>query len=326
MHKILLKLLILSIMGLCSFNAHAVDEPDFDYPQQVSKDALAQLKKAQKSGDGQMMVDALVRYSIAKSKISEETMDTIITQIEDVKKKERRADYKALLNFLEASVFRSYGNSYGIRDRKNAVDEEASGDYTEWDKAQFDTKVSELIHAALADEASLKQCPIGNYSKLFVDGNEMGAVYVPTLFQALCIHCKGLVNDDDLEKELETRWINSCTVGSPEWMYAVAEVDPDTYEDYFKEYEKYKDNEHSALFLLKSSATEHYADYKEYVNRFPNSYYTPEVQNKIYGTESQSVSLSVKKHLADTDSIKISGYFSNVNNAEARIYRIPDNL
>ncbi len=327
MQKYLSKfILLLTIMGLFSLNAGAQEEPDFDYPQQVSKAALAQLKKAQRSGDGQMMVDALVRYSIAKSKISQETIDTIITQIEDVKKRERRADYRALLNYLEASVLRSYGNSYGTHDRRNAADEEASGDYSEWDKAQLDAKVSELLHAALADEAALKQCPVGNYSKLFVDGNEMGAVLVPTLFQALCIHCTGLVNDNNLEKELATRWINSCTVGSPEWMYAVAEVDPDTCEDYFKEYEKYKDNEHSALLLLKSSATEHYAAYKEYVNRFPNSYYTPEVQNKIYGTEAQSVSLSVKKHLANTDSIKISGYFNNVNNAEARIYRIPDNL
>ena len=73
MHKILSKLLILTIMGLFSFNAHAVEEPDFDYPQQVSKDALAQLKKAQKSGDGQLMVDALVRYSIAKGKVTQES-------------------------------------------------------------------------------------------------------------------------------------------------------------------------------------------------------------------------------------------------------------
>ena len=165
MQKFLSKfILLLAIMGLFSLNAGAQEEPDFDYPQQVSKAALAQLKKAQRSGDGQMMVDALVRYSIAKSKISQETIDTIITQIEDVKKRERRPDYRALLNYLEASVLRSYGNSYGTHDRRNAADEEASGDYSEWDKAQLDAKVSELLHAALADEAALKQCPVGNYS------------------------------------------------------------------------------------------------------------------------------------------------------------------
>lgn len=311
-------------MGFFSFSAHSQDEPDFDYPQEVSKDALAQLKKAQKSGDGQMMVDALVRYSIAKGKVSQEAMDTIITQIEDVKKKEKRSDYKAILNFLEACVFESYRDAYGMGDRKNAVDEAPANDYTEWDTEQFNNKIKELIHAALADEEYLKQCPIGNYSKIFIDGDEMGAVYVPTLFQALCVHCFPLTNDDVLEKELENRWINSCTKGSPEWMYAMTERVE--YDNPFEEYKKYKDNEHSALFLLKSSPTDHYVDFKEYVNRFPKSFYTPAVQNSIYDAENQSVSLSFKKHVSNTDSINISGHFDNVNNAEIRIYRIPDNL
>ena len=271
--------LILTIMGLFSFNAKGQEEPDFDYPQQVSKDALAQLKKAQRSGDGQMMVDALVRFSIAKAKISQETMDTIIMQIEDVKKKEQRADYKALLNFLEAAVFKSYRDAYTVYDRENPKDDPLPADYTEWDNNQFNAKIKELVRAALTDEQYLKTCPIGNYNKIFVEGDEMGAVYVPTLFQALCLHCKGLVNDDAFEKEMDQRWLNSCQVGTPEWMYAATETD--AIHDDFAEYEKYKDNEHSALFLLNCYATEHYNDLKEYVARFPNSYYTPAVQNKI---------------------------------------------
>lgn len=314
-------------MGFFSFNLHASDDPDFDFPQKVSKAALAQLNKAKKSGDGQMMVDALVRFSIAKAKTSQETMDTIIMQIEDVKKKEKRADYKALLNYLEAAVFASYRDAYSSRGRKNAVDEEVSNDYTEWDRAQFDAKVSELIHASLSDEAALKQCPIGNYSKLFVDGNEMGATYVPTLFQALCLHCKKLTTDDDLDEELDQCWVKSCAEGSPEWMYAVtetSEISGD--EDSFKEYEKYKNNEHSALFLLKTDINNHYTDFKEYVKRFPKSYYTPGVQNKIYQAENKNFNLHYKQHLANTDSIKIGGYVNNVNDGVARIYRFSDKL
>ncbi len=325
MRKLISNLLILTIMGFFSLNAHAQDEPDFDYPQQVSKDALAQLKKAQKSGDGQMMVDALVRFSIAKGRISQESMDTIITQIEEVKKKEKRTDYKALLNFLEACVFSNYRDAYVVHDRENAADEQPSGDYTEWDRAQFDAKIKELIHAALADEQALKQCPIGNYSKIFVDGDAMGATYVPTLMQALCLHCKALVpGDEALSKELDDRWLQSCQVGTPEWMWAATELD--IFDDDFKEYEKYKDNEHSALLLLNSSANDHYVDYKEYVNRFPNSYYTAAVQNKIYQTERQYVNLSFPMHVSSTDSIKVTAYFNNVNNAELRIYRFPDKL
>lgn len=309
---------------MISFNVFADDEPDFDYPVQVSKDALAQLKKAQKSGNGQMMVDALVRFSIAKSKISQESMDTIIMQIEDVKKKERRADFKALLNFLEATIFRSYGSAYHVYGRNNPQEEPMPTDYSEWDSNQFNKKVAELIHAALADEEALLQCPIGNYSQIFIEGDPMGATYVPTLFQALCMHSCAIAGDQALEKELEHRWLNSCREGSPEWMYAATETD--ALHDYFAQYEKYKDNEHSALLLLETSASEHYIDYKEYVNRFPDSFYTPDVLNKIYNVETQSVSLNYSRHLSTTDSIPLCGYFNNVNYAQARVYRFPDNL
>ncbi|MBR5030724.1 MAG: hypothetical protein IKX63_06470, partial [Muribaculaceae bacterium] len=311
-------------MGFFSFSAHCQEEPDFDYPQKVSKDALAQLKKAQRSGDGQMMVDALVRYSIAKGKVSQESMDTIITQIEDVKKKENRADYKAILNFLEAYVFKSYHDAYCVYDRENPKDEPLPADYTEWDNNQFQAKIKELINAALADEEALKQCPIGNYSKIFIDGDEMGAVYVPTLYQALCRHCYELLNDDESKKDLEHRWLKSCKEGTAEWMYAADETL--AIEDDFAEYQKYKDNEHSAIFLLNTLPQYHYADYKEYVNRFPNSYYTPSVLNKIYDVEKQYASISCDKNLSSTDSLKIDAYFNNVNNAEVRIYRYPDKL
>ncbi len=325
MRNLLSKLiLILTVMGLFSFNAHAQDEPDFDYPQQVSKDALAQLKKAQKSGDGQMMVDALVRFSIAKGKVSQESMDTVITQIEDVKKKEKRADYKAILNYLEACVFNDYVQAYGVRGRENAVDETPASDYTEWDNEQFNNKIKELIRASLADEEYLKQCPIGNYSKVFIDGNAMGAVYVPTLFQALCVNSLKLYEyqDNDFEKELEQRWLHSCQEGTPEWMFAATKTNAIQYD--FAEYQKYKDNEHSAMFLLNCYAKDHYSDLKEYVNRFPNSYYTPAVQNVIYNVESQSVSLHYDQHQTNSDPIKVRVSFSNVNDVEVRIYRIPD--
>ena len=325
MHNLLSKLiLILTVMGLFSFNAHSQDEPDFDYPQQVSKDALAQLKKAQKSGDGQMMVDALVRFSIAKGKVSQESMDTVIRQIEDVKKKVKRADYKAILNYLEACVFKDYLDAYGVHDRENAVDEAPASDYTQWDNEQFNNKIKELIRASLADEEYLKQCPIGNYSKVFIDGNAMGAVYVPTLFQALCVNSLKLFEyrDNEFEKELNERWLHSCQEGTPEWMYVATETD--AIKDNFAEYQKYKDNEHSAMFLLNCYARDHYSDLKEYVNRFPNSYYTPAVQNKIYSIESQSVSLYYDQHQTNSDPIKVRASFSNVNDVEVRIYRIPD--
>ena len=328
MSNILSKLiLILTVMGFFSFTAQSNDEPDFDYPQRVSKDALVQLKKAQKNGDGQLMVDALVRYSIAKGRVSRESMDTIVRQIEDVKKVERRPDYKALLNYLEAVVFHQYYFAYGESRRQSAEGEALPADYTEWSNAQFASKINELVRAALADEEALKQCPVTNYGKLFVDGNEMGTIYVPTLFQALCVHSKELVNDD-VAKEISRRWVNSCQEGTPEWMYAVVENDDelDIIDSPFNFYKKWKDSEHSALFLLKCYGNSYYADLKDYVARYPKSYYTPEVKNKIYGIEQQRVTLYAPSHISSTDSIELDVRFANVNDVEARIYRFPDAL
>ena len=81
---------------------------DFNFPQDVSKQALADLNTALKTGDGQQTVDALVRYSIAQSGISQDNMPEIIKKIESVINKEKRPEFKALLNYFEAMAYQSY--------------------------------------------------------------------------------------------------------------------------------------------------------------------------------------------------------------------------
>ena len=319
-------ILFVSIMGFLSFNAHAFEEPDFDYPQQVSKDAMSQLKKAQRAGDGQMLVDALVKFSIAKSQISQESMDTIITQIEEVKKKESRADYKALINYFEAIVFDSYKNSFGVSDRKNATNEDTSSDYTEWSNDQFDNKVKSLLMDAIDDEAALTKCPIGNYSKILTGSNELGRTYIPTLYQFLCYKIIDDMNVNDIafRKVIRQRWVDSCPKGSAEWFYAMTETG--TIDNAKEAYPKYKDYEHSALLLLMTSSWDNYQEYKDYLQRFPNSIYAAEVQNGIYNAEEQELSLTTKSHVSSSDSIKLDVNFTNLYRAKAIIYRLPDAL
>lgn len=328
MHRFSFKfILVLTVMGLFSFFARAIEEPDFDYPQKVSSQALKQIKTAQKSGDGQMLVDALVRFSIAKSQISKETMDTIITQIETVKKKEKRADYQALLNYFEAVVFKSYCNAYNRHGRSNATNEEKSSDYTEWDNAQFESKVSELLMESVKDKDALLQCPITRYDKIIINADEMGKTYIPTLYQFLCMKGEELTSSrfaSQVNEELKNLWVESCAEGSPEWIYAVSEnnkVDND-----FKAYLKYKDSEHSAIFLADVYKRDHYNDFREYVARFPNSYYTPQIKNIINDLEKQEISVNYPRHLSSTDSVKFDIRFANVNKAQLRVYRFPDNL
>ena len=85
---------------------------DFNFPQDVSKQALDDLNKALKTGDGQQTVDALVRYSIAQSGISQDNMPDIIKKIESVSNKEKRPEFKALLYYFEAMAYQGYYNRF----------------------------------------------------------------------------------------------------------------------------------------------------------------------------------------------------------------------
>lgn len=98
---------------------------DFNFPQDVSKEALADIDKALKgSDDGQLLVDALVRYSVAQSGISQDNMADIVSRIEKTAGKEKRPHIRALLYHLEAMVYQGYRNRFARwSDRENPVEE-----------------------------------------------------------------------------------------------------------------------------------------------------------------------------------------------------------
>ena len=58
-------IIVLLTMAFPFNSSGSTKEIDFNFPQDVSKQALTDLDKALKTGDGQQTVDALVRYSVA---------------------------------------------------------------------------------------------------------------------------------------------------------------------------------------------------------------------------------------------------------------------
>ena len=118
---------------------------DFNYPQDVSEEALADLDIALKAGDGELTVDALVRYSIAQSGISKDNMPDVVKRLESTIAKEKKPHIKALLYYFEALVYQGYRNRHARwSDRNNPV-EEIPADVSEWDRNQFNKKIAELV-------------------------------------------------------------------------------------------------------------------------------------------------------------------------------------
>ena len=329
-HLIVKYLVIICIMALFPFGSRGKTKTppaiDFNYPQDVSKNALSDLDRALKSGDGELVVDALVRYSVAQSGISQEQMPDIINRIETTIERERRPEFKALLRYLEAEVMDAYRNNYRIRDRLNPVDEPLPKDYTEWDNDQFNRKICELITLALSEPEALKKVSTSSLSRI-LKGDELGYTLLPTLFEFLSLKGQKVTEggvDPDLYSHIVDDWDKATKGNVPAYLYAQTCHGG---RDFMDLYHEYSDNEHSALVLLKSNwDKDFYKGLKEYAARFPNSPYTPEVINKINDLESKDVTLAYPEYATSSESITVRVDARNVNDLTLNVYRIPDSM
>ena len=325
-------ILFLSLFLTMAFPFHSSGnnrEIDFNYPQDVSKEALTDLDKALKAGNGEQTVDALVRYSIAQSSISQDNMPDIINRIDNVIKKEKRPAYKALLYHLEAIIYQGYRDRYAAWGNRKNPDGKVPDDVSEWDRRQFDLKIIELVDKSLAEPPALQQVPVTALPDI-IKCNQLGATYVPTLFAFLSMKGLELLDDiddtTDQQQRIRYDWIALNQGNVPACIYAIS-MNRTTVRQ--EQYEQYQDNEHCALLLdhmtWKSEKEKHQA-LKDYVARFPNSIYTPGVKNTILEIERKSVQLSYPNLRSSSDSITVEADVQNVNSFTINVYRVPDNL
>ena len=318
----------LLIMAFPFNSSGAPKEIDFNFPQDVSKQALTDLDKALKSGDGQQTVDALVRYSIAQSGISQDNMPDIINRIEEVINKEKQPHIKALLYHLEAMIYQGYCDRYArLSDRNNPV-EETPADISEWDRKQFDKRITELIEQSLAEPSALKQVAVTSLPEI-IRCNELGATYVPTLHEFLLMKGRETLqqietDNDELEERLKADWLATTEGNVPAHIYALTQTKQSIP---FETYLQYQDNEHSACLLNRISWENDKVKYKtlqEYLSRFPNSIYTAEVKNRIIQLESKNVHLYYPEVRSSRDSITVKADVKNANAFTIEVYRVPD--
>jgi hypothetical protein len=316
------------MFSLSSKNVSKNNEPDFDYPQKVSATALSDLNAALKSGDGEKTVDALVRYSIAKSNVSKDNMANIIDRIDSVKAIEKRPEYKALLNYFEALVFSSYCDRYNRSDRKNP-EGQVPADYSEWDEAQFHKKITELVTASLSDVNALKQQPITKFGKI-INCDKNAVAFFPTLFDFLSYQGLELVEDDTaMVEKIYDNWEAADADNIPALIfvknYRINQTteDEDDNEAKFELYSKYKDNEYCGLPLGELENVKYYSALKDYVSKFPSSRFSNQVRNDISSIESKYVHVSYPTELSSNDSIEVTASVENVNSFKINVYRIP---
>ena len=311
------------------FNASGKDKKmiDFNFPQDVSKEAVSDLDKALASGDGELTVDALVRYSIAESAITQDNMADIISRVENVIDKEKQPHLKALLYHLEAQIYQSYRDRFARwSDRNNPV-EETPADISEWDRSQFDKKINELVEKSLEKPEVLKAVAVTSLPGI-ITYNDLGATYIPTLHEFLLM--KGLemtrqteIDDNPLAERITADWLSATEGNVPANIFAIVAAGKGKCN---AAYERYFNNEHCAYllnYLVWENDKAQYKTLKEYVQRFPNSLYTPQVKNMITQMERKSVNLRYPQIRSSRDSITVNAQVMNTNSHAIEVYQIP---
>ena len=315
-------------MAFLPFFSHAKDksEVDFNYPQTVSENAIKDLNSALKSGNGQLVVDAMVRYSIAQSNISQEKMPDIINRIDSTIAIEKRPEYKSLLNYFEAVVFKAYCDNYNRYDRHNPTDGKNPEDYTEWDRTQFNARIGSLLLKAMEQPEALKKVSITSLNDI-ITCDDTGAMYVPTLFEFMSLKCGQLADqtdNDSIEDQIKKAWVENTKGNTPAHIFA--RLKSSSFHE-SKIYKEFKDNEHSGLALVDAGAyKDNYPYFKEYVKNFPKSRYAPAINNHIYHIEKKSVEANYTDYATSRENIKVNVKVENVNDFTLNVYRIPEKL
>ncbi len=300
-------------------------EIDFNYPQDVSKNALADLQSALKTHDGELTVDALIRYSIAQSGISNDNLATIIDQIEATIGEEQRPEYKALLYCLEAVVLDNYVDNVRVRTAATVEGEEPSKDYSEWNRDQFRAKIESLLKLAVENREALQQVPVTSLSKI-IKCNELGALYVPTLYQFLVAKCREMSQDDAFKSSLRSLYAQSVEDKPEAYIYAV-DKSLMGYVNNLEVYNRYIDNEHCGMLLDNFRwSKDGYAITQDYLKRHPRGAYAAQAHNLIQEFERVRVSASTPRDIAPGKKIPVVVRSTNAQLVKLVVYRLPDKL
>ena len=184
---------LLAILSALVCNAaQAQAKPDFKYPDNVKTTALADIKKAEGSGDKMLLLDAVIRYTLAESMISADNAPEVFGTIEKYRKAETAPDFAALYTLLEAKAYAAYRDCTNVR--RAQKHETLPDDITGWSFADFSDKISQLVAIALSDKTALKNTPTSRFRKV-LNYKEEYLKFYPTLLD-FCYLTGGRLLDD----------------------------------------------------------------------------------------------------------------------------------
>ncbi len=207
--RIISAIITITFATLMSSAQSSLSAPDFAFPEKVTSQAITDYNKAIASGDGQMVIDAMIRYSLAQTDIDPARVNSVTARIDSAITASADPLTKSLLHLLQA---RTYYDAY-VRDswaynERQLPLEPLPADITEWSGDQFRMLIKRNISEALKPYDELASTPIDRFSKVIV-ADRTTQQYYPALLdfvasQSLSL-LSGMSNDT---YQIGTRWLD----------------------------------------------------------------------------------------------------------------------
>lgn len=311
-----------ALASACASTGASARTPDFNYPKTVSSTAETDLQNALKSNDGQKVVDAMVRYSIAQSIISPDNVAGIITRLDSVKRQEKRPEYQSMLCYFEARMLKYYGQTHGSHAK--GVGGARPADYSEWSREQLNEASDSLIEESVANEAALKSHTLEEFGSLIANNTPEARLCCPTLLDFMLLQGMEAASSKQLASKLKSRLISYNPANSALGMeMRLLDDDGDTAMELWR---SNKDSEFSALALLKYSGANKKAIYQalhEYARSHPESRYINGIKNRITQIETKKLNISYARELTPTDPVKVKVEIGNLKDFKLNVYSVP---
>lgn len=328
----------------------AFAEPDFAYPQTVSRDAEAALARAVTLGaDSASLVRlrALEELAVAKTKVDPDSVYAIPDIISDYADCPNNTNAgRALLLALKASTLTNiYTSNRWDIDRVDAPLQPVPENIKLWSRDQYRLSTFALYDSALA---LAPDTPLSAYAPALSD-NEVAMAYIPTVsafVRSLAVANARVFDDAPRVAALTEAGLRATAATSPEhiyWLYA------STQGNAAKRLAAYRQNENleAARLLLdglgdveeeaedggddddalvSTSGLRTIAMLKQSLEAFPNWVGNVNLRNRLASMTHPRCRVSVPTLAAPGQNLKLNVQYAFANTVTLRVYRVPDNF
>ena len=162
--------------------AQKVSAPDFAYPAKVAEQAESSLKSALKSGNGQMVVKALIDGTIARSSVNPEDAAKSLAVINEARSQVTDSVTASMIDLLLANIYQEiYKDNRWKYDQRVLPLNAYPANVMEWSGDMFRSRICNLYDRALANQEALLGTSVQKWDTVLTF-DKLSAIYYPTLF------------------------------------------------------------------------------------------------------------------------------------------------